>query len=65
MKIDDIKTAAASGQAVHWKNTGYSVICDKLGQWLIVHHRGSCIGLCGSGGQLNGQESDFFIGLGD
>ncbi len=60
--IDEIKAAVESGRRVCWANTGYSVIKDGLGQWLIKHQDGSCIGLTWSDGEtLNGEISSFFI----
>ena len=64
MTLQEIKTAIASGKKVHWANTGYEVICDKIGQYLIVWtDSGSCIGLTWRDGvTLNGKPEEFFIG---
>lgn len=63
MNITEIKTAVDAGTSVHWSNEGYVVRKDRLEQYLIVFEPGgSAIGLTNrSGGQLNGQEEDFFL----
>lgn len=62
MNLQQIKQAIAEGKTVHWGNPSYQVIKDKIGQYLIVHDRGHCIGLTWQDGvTLNGDEKDFFI----
>lgn len=61
MNLQQIKTAVVSGKVVHWANDGYTVICDKLGQWLIKHYSGNCVGLYGCDNKLNGLESEFYV----
>lgn len=34
--LAEIKAAIAAGQTVHWSNEGYTVIKDKIGQYLIA-----------------------------
>lgn len=61
MNIQQIKSSVERGTPVYWSNTGYKVIRDNLGQYLITSLFGSCIGLTNlSGDKLNGQESEFF-----
>ena len=64
MTLEQIKTAIESGYPVHWSNTAYDVIKDKIGQYLICcNHNASCIGLTWLDGvTLNGEESEFFLG---
>jgi hypothetical protein len=63
MTLIEIKQAVEAGRTVHWASTGYVVIKDSIGQWLIrCLFNGSCIGLTWRDGvTLNGRESDFFI----
>lgn len=62
MNLAQIKSAITAGQVVHSVNTGYSVILDKIGQYLICHHSKDCIGLTyQDGATLNGNEDEFFI----
>lgn len=62
MTLNEIKQAVEAGKTVHWSNTGYEVIKDKLGQWLIICVNGNAIGLTWDDGlTLNGKEEDFFI----
>ena len=62
MTLDEIKTAIAKRQSVYWSNEAYIVYQDRIGQYLIEHLNGSCIGLTHLDGvTLNGNESDFFI----
>ena len=35
MTLTEIKAAIDQGKTVHWSNTGYRVIKDKIGQYLI------------------------------
>lgn len=63
MNLEQIKTAIANGQKVHWANTGYEVIKDSIGQYLIrCTMNGHCIGLTWRDGvTLNGKPAQFFI----
>ena len=61
MNLEQIKTALANGERVYWMNNGYEVIRDSIGQYLIEHEAGHCIGLTHQDGQtLNGKEEEFF-----
>lgn len=40
MTLEQIKAAVEAGKTVHWANTGYVVIKDKIGQWLIIWDHG-------------------------
>lgn len=64
MTLQEIKTAVDAGKTVHWANTGYTVIKDVYGDYLIVfHHNQSTIGLTWQDGvTMNGKPEDFFIG---
>lgn len=64
MAVDEIKAAVLAGKRVHWANTGYSVMVDTLGQWLIIFApNNNAIGLTHRDGvTLNGREDEFFIG---
>ena len=66
MTLSEIKIAIDKGQKVFWGNTGYRVIKDSIGQYLI----GFDIGgrrewYCGlterDGVTLNGKPEEFFI----
>ena len=63
MTISEIKAAVDAGLCVHWANTGYEVVPDALGGYLVVYLRnGNAIGLTNKAGdRLNGVENDFFI----
>lgn len=63
MSLDEIKAAVEAGNTVHWKHSGYVVIKDGLGQFLVkCTSNDSCIGLTWKDGQtMNGQEEDFFF----
>lgn len=62
MTLNEIKQAVEAGKSVHWSNTGYQVIKDNIGQWLIVCANGHAIGLTWADEvTLNGKEEDFFI----
>lgn len=63
MTLDQIKTAVDAGKQVCWKNEGYRVICDSLGQYLIVFRPNEyTVGLTNREGySLNGQPRDFYI----
>jgi hypothetical protein len=59
MTLDEIKAAVDQGQTVHWANAGYRVIKDSLGQYLIAHEGGHCIGLASEDDVLNGRPDQF------
>lgn len=62
MNVNEIKSAIRAGKRVFWKSNAYEVSLDSKGQYLICHRgNGSCIGLYGVDGVLNGEEQDFFI----
>jgi len=62
MNLSQIIAAIESGKIVHWANTSYRVIKDRLGRYLIQCVNGHCIGLTWLDGvTLNGKEQDFFI----
>jgi hypothetical protein len=65
MKLNEIKEAVLAGKVVHWKNGAYRVVCDSIGQWLIVcPSTKGCWGLTWANGvTMNGDESDFFVVL--
>jgi hypothetical protein len=62
MTLTEIKAAVEAGQTVHWGSPLYSVVKDKLGQWLIdCPSTGGCWGLTRMDGvTLNGAENQFF-----
>lgn len=60
MNLDQIKSSIESGKKVFWANESYQVIKDKIGQYLVIHIGGHCVGLTNSAGILQGKESDFF-----
>ena len=64
MNLEQIKQAIARGDKVHWSNSAYDVICDKLGQYLIrCNLNDSCIGLTWRDGvTMNGDEDEFYLG---
>jgi len=64
MNLEQIKQAIARGDTVHWSNSAYDVICDKLGQYLICCNQNeSCIGLTWRDGvTMNGSEDEFYLG---
>lgn len=64
MKLHEIKTAVDSGQVVHQHHSGYQVIKDKLGQYLITYkHSEWAISLTWTDGEtMNGQEEEFYLG---
>lgn len=63
MTLDEIKKALADGKKVYWSNTGYEVIKDSLGQYLIRFKANNyCVGLTHSDGvTLSDDESTFFV----
>lgn len=62
MTTEEIKKAVDQGEVVNWLNIEYTVIKDNKNQYLIKH-KNNVIGLTWADGTLNGQESDFYIGL--
>lgn len=58
--IQDIKDAVNAGKVVNWCHAGYTVVCDKYGQWFIKHAHG-CIGLHSKDNVLNGNIDDFYV----
>jgi len=67
MTLDEIKSAVEAGQRVYWAHTGYAVVKDRIGDWLIkCIHNDSCIGLTWLDGvTVNGKPEEFFIGGAD
>jgi hypothetical protein len=66
MTIQEIKATVDQGIEVFWSNVGYTVVKDSLGQYLIKHHTGNCVGLTNQAGDtLNGNEEDFFTWIKD
>ena len=62
MKLEEIKKAVDNGREVFWANKGYRVIKDNIGQYLIKHEGGNCVGLIHANGRiLNGKEEEFFM----
>lgn len=66
MTLDEIKAAVNAGKTVRWKSPAYTVIRDRLGQYLIAYRHGerdaSYIGLTWRDGvTLNGKTDDFYI----
>ena len=66
MKLQEIKEAVLAGKTVHWKNAGYEVMRDKVGQWFIICcFNGSLTSLTWADGvTMNEREEDFFLGEG-
>ena len=64
LSLSDIETAIYNGYTVYWKNRGYEVIKDKIGQYLIKCTANSyCVGLTRRDGTLIEKPQDFFLGL--
>lgn len=63
MRLEEIKAAVKAGKVVYWSNSLYRVVCDDLGQWLIVcTSNQSTIGLTWQDGvTMNGKPEEFFI----
>lgn len=63
MKLNEIKAAVDAGKTVCWSNSGYRVIKDSKGQYLIkCLMNNSMIGLTWMDGvTLNGEEKDFYV----
>ena len=65
MSLDDIKTAIYNGYTVYWKNRGYEVIKDKIGQYLIKCTANSyCVGLTRTDGNFNRRPQTFLFRIG-
>jgi hypothetical protein len=64
MNADDIKQLVLDGKKVFWRHSGYEVVQDSIGQWLIkCHMNGDVIGLTHKDGKtLNGRGQEFLIG---
>ena len=43
--MDEVEKMIMDGRKIFWKNSGYKVIKDSIGQYLIVHHSGNVVGL--------------------
>jgi hypothetical protein len=63
MTLSEIKAAVEAGRTVCWHNSGYRVIKDNLGQWLIIFIPNQhCVGLTWRDGvTLNGKPEEFYI----
>lgn len=63
MTIAEIKQAVDEGKFVYWVHSGYKVIKDNAGQYLIqCTMNDHCIGLTNRAGtHLNGEEDEFKI----
>jgi hypothetical protein len=64
MTLEQIKTALSEGKKVYYCNPAYTVIKDRLNQYLIEYRlNGDVIGLTWRDGvTLNGKEESFYIG---
>jgi hypothetical protein len=62
MSLEEIKAAVCGGRRVFWVNENYEVVCDAIGQWLIVcRFNGHCIGLTWADGvTVNGKPEEFY-----
>jgi hypothetical protein len=65
MTLQEIKAAVDAGRTVHWKNSGYRVIKDSLGRYLIGFdiggRRENYSGLTHLDGvTMNGEPEDFY-----
>ena len=63
MTLEQIKQAIDDGKTVHWSNDLYTVIKDRLGQYLIIcTSNDHCIGLTWKDGvTMNGQPEQFYV----
>lgn len=63
MKLEQINQAVEGGQTVHWVNSLYVVVKDRLGQFFVVCKSNKhAIGLTHRDGiTLNGTPEQFFI----
>ena len=62
MNLQEIKQAIDQGKNVYWSGTGYQVVKDNAGEYLIkCTSNNHCIGLTWQDNvTMNGKESDFF-----
>ena len=63
MKLQEIQAAVLAGKTVHWKTGAYQVVCDSVGQWLIVcRSTKGCWGLTWTDNTtMNGKPEEFFV----
>jgi|688.fasta_scaffold00954_5 hypothetical protein len=63
MKLQEIQAAVLAGKTVHWKTEAYEVVCDSVGQWLIVcRSTKGCWGLTWTDNTtMNGKPEEFFV----
>lgn len=63
MTLEEIKSAVAAGQVVHWSSANYRVTCNTPGQYLITcAANGHAICLTWRDGvTLNGKPSEFYV----
>jgi hypothetical protein len=66
MNLEEIKTAIDEGETVHWSNSGYTVIRDYHGQYLIAWNYGrqdaNYVGLTWRDGVImNGKPEEFYV----
>lgn len=63
MNLGEIQAAVLAGKTVHWKTPAYQVVCDSVGQWLIVcASTKGCWGLTWADGvTMNGKPEEFFV----
>jgi hypothetical protein len=62
MTLQEIKTAVDNGTTVYWKNSGYKVVKDSIGQYMVEYEQnGHCTGLTHKDGvTLIYNEADFY-----
>ena len=67
MTLEEIKTAIADGEIVHWANHNYTVILTKFGDYLIrCKFNDHCTGLTWQDGvTMNEAPEDFFCCVGE
>ena len=63
MNKQEIQAAVLAGKTVHWKTPAYQVVCDSVGQWLIVcRSTKGCWGLTWADGvTMNGKPEEFSV----
>lgn len=62
MQLEQIMQAVEDGKTVCWKNEGYTVVKDRLNQWLVVYWpNGYTVGLMDRSGRLMGLPEDYFV----
>lgn len=63
MTLAEIKQAVDAGKSVCWKNDGYVVMKDSIGQYLIMHiYNFNAIGLTWvDGATMNGKPEEFYL----